>query len=441
MSVGYETADGTATKGVDYEAAQGTVSWADGDMTPKTFRIALKRNPAMPCGARFAIRFTSVSGHPTIFQPRSSVVIDYAGSKSDYTLLQRDPDWNGPPRDDLKIVYLENIVPSPLGNVLLTAGRFNITSYLVGGDGRLRYNGHIESRDHFAGGNGLVQPIISPDGQYTYVASGFTWPVVGDVTTIGPVNLHPRPWPPPAYGCFSGIAVSPDNRFVYAADPCHNKLGVYQRSATTGDLTLLKMYTSGDTGFPSPFNLSRLDLSSDGHILVAGNDDTLFLMRRNADSGLLIPHQTFQWPAPLQGNDAYAYAASKGRHWFAVRGATLHVLRQQDDDTLRIMSSLAIEPVNSGIGRQRLAVSRDLRRVAVIAQNRIITFEFSPSNDSVTRMPGQFMLPRCELGDSAQLISLAFSPIHDALYVGWTNPRNPGGAFTGEIAVLRYGPH
>ena len=78
MSVGYETADGTATKGVDYEAAQGTVSWADGDMTPKTFRIALKRNPAMPCGARFAIRFTSVSGHPTIFQPRSSVVIDYA---------------------------------------------------------------------------------------------------------------------------------------------------------------------------------------------------------------------------------------------------------------------------------------------------------------------------------------------------------------------------
>jgi subtilisin family serine protease len=438
VTVGYETSDGTAIKGVHYEAAQGTVSWADGDIAPKTFRIALKHDPAMPCDARFAVRFTTVSGHPTIFEPRTSVAIDYAGAKSDYSLLQRDPDWNGPPRDDLKLVYLENIVPSPLGNVLLTAGGFNITSYLVGGDGRLRYNGFVRSTDHFR--NGLEQPIISPDGHYTYVASGFTWPVVGDVTTIGPVNLHPRPWPPPANGCFRGIAATADNRFVYAADPCYSRLGVYQRSATTGDLTLLKMYTSGDAGFPSSFSPSRLDLSADGHILVAANDDSLFIMRRNHENGMLIPHQTFQWPVPLQVHDAYAYAPSKGRHWFAVRGATLHVLRQQGDDTLRIVSSLTIEPVVSGVGRQRIAVSRDLRRVALIAPNGIISFGFSASNDSLTRMPGQFMLPRCELGDKAQLVSLAFSPTHDVLYVGWTNPRNPGGTLTGEIAVLRYGP-
>ena len=85
-------------------------------------------------------------------------------------------------------MYLENIVPSPLGNVFLTAGRFNITSYLVGGDGRLRYNGQINCATISRAAMGLCNDH-SPDGQYTYVASGFTWPVVGDVTTIGPVNL------------------------------------------------------------------------------------------------------------------------------------------------------------------------------------------------------------------------------------------------------------
>ena len=442
VTVGYETENRTAVDGVDYQAAKGTVSWADGDMAPKTFQIVLKRNPAMPCDARFVIRFTSSSGGATIFEIYTSVLIDNTGAKSDYSLLQRDPDWNGPPRDDWKFVHVQNIVPSPLGNVLLSAGRFNITSYTIGGDGRLSYNGHIESYPHFAGNNGLVQPIISPDGQYTYIASGFTWPVVGDVTTVGPVSLHPRPWPPPGYGCFAGVAATSDNRFVYAADPCYNKLGVYLRSPTTGDLTLLKMYTSSDAGFPSSFRLSRLDLSSDGHILIAQNDDTLFVMRRNPDNGLLIPHQTFQWPAPLQGNDAYTYAAPKGRHLFAVRGATMHVLQQRNDDTLQMVSSLQVGPVNFCIGRQCITVSRDVRRIALIAGHGIASFDFSPSNNLITQMPGQFMVPRCEIGPTAHLVSLAFSPIHDILYASWTNPQHAGGggSFTGEIAVLRYGP-
>ncbi len=41
ISVNYATANGTATAGSDYAAASGTLNWADGDMTPKSFNIPI----------------------------------------------------------------------------------------------------------------------------------------------------------------------------------------------------------------------------------------------------------------------------------------------------------------------------------------------------------------------------------------------------------------
>ena len=41
VSVDYATADGTATAGADYTAANGTVNFADGDATPQTFDITI----------------------------------------------------------------------------------------------------------------------------------------------------------------------------------------------------------------------------------------------------------------------------------------------------------------------------------------------------------------------------------------------------------------
>lgn len=41
ISINYATSNGTAIAGTDYTAVSGTLSWADGDMTPKTFTIPI----------------------------------------------------------------------------------------------------------------------------------------------------------------------------------------------------------------------------------------------------------------------------------------------------------------------------------------------------------------------------------------------------------------
>jgi hypothetical protein len=41
LTVGYRTEDGTAQAGVDYEPVNGTLTWADGDASPKEFQVPI----------------------------------------------------------------------------------------------------------------------------------------------------------------------------------------------------------------------------------------------------------------------------------------------------------------------------------------------------------------------------------------------------------------
>ena len=47
VSVNFSTANGTAVAGTDYTAVSGTLSWADGDATPKTISVPLLNNPVV----------------------------------------------------------------------------------------------------------------------------------------------------------------------------------------------------------------------------------------------------------------------------------------------------------------------------------------------------------------------------------------------------------
>ena len=61
ISVGYATANGTATAGKDYTATTGTLSWADGDASSKTFQVAIASAPAFAGSLTFGVTLSNVA--------------------------------------------------------------------------------------------------------------------------------------------------------------------------------------------------------------------------------------------------------------------------------------------------------------------------------------------------------------------------------------------
>ncbi|GBE00189.1 calx-beta domain protein [bacterium BMS3Abin07] len=59
VSVDYATSDGTATAGSDYTAAAGTLNWADGDSSDKTFKINITNDTDPEGNETFSARLTN----------------------------------------------------------------------------------------------------------------------------------------------------------------------------------------------------------------------------------------------------------------------------------------------------------------------------------------------------------------------------------------------
>jgi hypothetical protein len=81
VSVHYATSDGTAVAGQDYTAASGTLSWADGDVSPKTFTIPLT-DDSLAEGAETV--------HLALSNPTGGATIDPARGMADLQILAND---------------------------------------------------------------------------------------------------------------------------------------------------------------------------------------------------------------------------------------------------------------------------------------------------------------------------------------------------------------
>ncbi|WP_234111787.1 Calx-beta domain-containing protein [Chryseobacterium sp. R2A-55] len=66
VSVDYATSDGTATAGSDYTATSGTLSWASGDSTPKTFNVALLTDAVADPGETVILTLSNATGGATL---------------------------------------------------------------------------------------------------------------------------------------------------------------------------------------------------------------------------------------------------------------------------------------------------------------------------------------------------------------------------------------
>jgi hypothetical protein len=74
VSVAYATSDGTAVAGTDYTATSGTLNWASGDATSKTFTVAISTATPFPGSKQFNVSLSSPGGGATLGSPTSAAV-------------------------------------------------------------------------------------------------------------------------------------------------------------------------------------------------------------------------------------------------------------------------------------------------------------------------------------------------------------------------------
>jgi choice-of-anchor B domain-containing protein len=88
VGIQYATSDGTASAGSDYTAASGTLSWADGDLTDKTFTIIFTHDSELEPDETFLVTLSNIAGGATL------------DGSSTLTVTITNDDSAAPPSDD-----------------------------------------------------------------------------------------------------------------------------------------------------------------------------------------------------------------------------------------------------------------------------------------------------------------------------------------------------
>ena len=81
VSVAYATANGTAIAGTDFTASNGTLNWASGDSTPKTFTVAISNATPFSGSKSFTVALSNPTTGVTLGSP-SSASISISGDAS-----------------------------------------------------------------------------------------------------------------------------------------------------------------------------------------------------------------------------------------------------------------------------------------------------------------------------------------------------------------------
>jgi hypothetical protein len=74
VTVDYSTADGSAISVEDYSSKSGTLTWADGDMTDKTFTVGMLDDAVFEGDEDFSVTLTNATGNATIGSPDTATV-------------------------------------------------------------------------------------------------------------------------------------------------------------------------------------------------------------------------------------------------------------------------------------------------------------------------------------------------------------------------------
>jgi len=73
VMVDYGTSDGTAQAGADYTAASGTLNWANGDATSKSFAVTMLNDTELDTGETFTVTLSNPAGGATLGAPSVAI--------------------------------------------------------------------------------------------------------------------------------------------------------------------------------------------------------------------------------------------------------------------------------------------------------------------------------------------------------------------------------
>jgi len=120
VTVDYATSSGSASSGQDFEPASGTLSWANGDSTPKPIVVAIKDDAEPEGSETFDVTLSNPSAGTTVTPPAAATV----------TIGANDQPPPPPPLVDLAKPVLSTSAKTPqrLGRVLKRGAAFKITT-------------------------------------------------------------------------------------------------------------------------------------------------------------------------------------------------------------------------------------------------------------------------------------------------------------------------
>jgi hypothetical protein len=153
ISVQYATADVTATAGEDYTAASGTLTWADGDNTPKTITVMLAGDTVFETDETFRVSLSNPTGGAGIGGQGSATI-----TLRNDDLVHPGPVWNL--NEEFPASYSNPHLPWVFGfwnGDFSTFTLYNSFTNTPAGEARIdnfHHNGNLDSHGNVGYGDG-----------------------------------------------------------------------------------------------------------------------------------------------------------------------------------------------------------------------------------------------------------------------------------------------
>ncbi len=272
VSVSYATAPGTATAPADYTTTAGTVTWLDGDSTPKTISIPLAADAVVERTETFSVTLSAPTGGAVVVTPATtSVTVTDPGV--------RDPFFNS----DFINSTVNKVLVQPDGTLLI-AGAFDVlqdtngTAYPYGGIARLSASGLVDPAFNPGTGVNTNASVFAlarqPDGKIL-IGGDFTSfngtgrNRIARLNTDGSLDPSFDPGAGANTGSVNAILVQPDGNIIIG--------GSFNSYAGNARNRLARLLPNGarDTTFAdftgqNVFSIDALALQTDGRLLVGG---------------------------------------------------------------------------------------------------------------------------------------------------------------------------